>query len=77
MLKQAVRTATTALPREKIKMNSGQILYQTNCTVTHRSAKENASKMNRFPQQILFHSKTKKPCNSWPISGRFGEITDP
>jgi len=42
-----------------------------------QKCEENVSKMNRFPQQILFPSKTKKPFNSWPISGRFGEIADP
>jgi hypothetical protein len=33
MLKQAVRTATTVVSQEKRILNSGQILYQTNCTV--------------------------------------------
>jgi len=44
MLKRAVRTATTGVSREKRKLNSGQILCQTNCTVTIRSAKR------RFPK---------------------------
>jgi len=41
MLKQAVRTATTtAVSQEKRELNSGQILYQTHCTVTDKSAKK-------------------------------------
>jgi hypothetical protein len=40
--------------------------------------KENASKMNRFPQQISFPSKTKKPCVIVGLfPGVFVEITDP